>query len=188
MRADRTALLVLDLQDGLLGRSFAPLSGQIVLERSIALAGAMRAAGAFVIVSRVAWAADFADSVRRPVEQPMPVSAQGMAPGWADLPPALEAGADLVITRRQWGAFHGTELDLQLRRRGIDTLVLAGVTTNFGIESSARAAHEHNYGVVFAMDCISGIRADLHDFAAEHIFPRVGLLRTRDQILAEITG
>lgn len=186
MRPDRTALLILDLQEGLLGRSFAPLTAEAVLERSIALATAMRRAGALVIVSRVAWAPDFADSVRRPMERPMPVSADGMSPDWADLPPALQAQADLVITRRQWGAFHGTELDLQLRRREIDTLVLAGITTNFGIESTARAANEHDYGVVFALDAISGIAADLHDFALEHIFPRIGLKRTCAEIVAAL--
>jgi len=182
----RTALLVLDLQLGLLGRSFEPLAADAVLDRSVALAAAMRAAGAFVIISRVAWSADFGDSVRRPVERPMPVSAQGMSADWADLPPTLEAQADLVITRRQWGAFYGTELDLQLRRRRIETLVLAGITTNFGIESTARTAAEHDYGVVFAIDAISSIRADLHDFAVEHILPRVGLIRTCADIVSAL--
>jgi nicotinamidase-related amidase len=118
----------------------------------------------------------------------MPVSAGGMAEGWADLPPALEAQADLVITRRQWGAFYGTELDLQLRRRGVDTLVLAGITTNFGIESTARTAAEHDYAVVFAADAISGIALDLHDFAFANIFPRVGLIRTTEEIVAALRG
>ena len=57
-----------------------------------------------------------------------------MVPGWSELADGLAAAGDIVITKRQWGAFHGTELDLQLRRRGIRGIVLGGIATNFGVE------------------------------------------------------
>ena len=60
----------------------------------------------------------------------------GLPADWADFAPEIGSlRADIVITKRHWGAFYGTELDLQLRRRGVNTIVLAGVATNFGVES-----------------------------------------------------
>ena len=77
-----------------------------------------------------------------------------------------------------WGAFHGTELDLQLRRRGIQTIVLGGVATNMGVESTARQAWEHGYAVVLAEDATSGLSAQMHDFAIGNTFPRISRVVT----------
>ena len=74
--------------------------------------------------------------------------------------PEPPAPTDLVITKRQWGAFHGTELDLQLRRRGIRCIVLGGIATNIGVESTARAALELGYELVIAEDMCGGRRGD----------------------------
>jgi nicotinamidase-related amidase len=97
------------------------------------------------------------------------------APPGAPAPPpdashlAPEAGVeatDIVITKRQWGAFYGTELDQLLRRRHIKTLVLGGIVTNFGVESTARAAYDRGYALVFAEDAMSGITAEAHSLRA----------------------
>ncbi len=72
---------------------------------------------------------------------------------------------DLLITKRQWGAFHGTPLDQLLRRRGIKTIVMGGIATNFGVESTARAAIEQGYAVVFAEDAMTTMSAEMHQFA-----------------------
>jgi nicotinamidase-related amidase len=85
----------------------------------------------------------------------------------------LAKPGDVLITKRQWGAFHGTELDLQLRRRGVGTMVLAGIATNFGVESTARQAWEHGYSVVIAEDATSSYSAEMHNFAVKFIFPRI---------------
>ena len=96
--------------------------------------------------------------------------------------PELERGpSDIVITKHQWGAFYGTELDLQLRRRGIRTLVLAGISTNFGVESTARDAYERGFEQLFVEDAMSGLSPGAHEFAVKTIFPRIGrIISTRD--------
>jgi nicotinamidase-related amidase len=93
---------------------------------------------------------------------------------------------DIVITKRQWNAFHGTELDLQLRRRGIKTVVLSGIATNMGVESTARTAYELGYQLVFAEDAISSVAAGMHEFAAQTIFPMIGTVRSTEEIIAAL--
>ena len=96
--------------------------------------------------------------------------------------------ADVVITKRQWSAFHGTELDLQLRRRGVTTVVIGGVMTNFGMGSTARDAWQHNYAVVVAEDACSSLNPDMHRFAVENILPRVARVRSSAAIAAACEG
>ena len=90
---------------------------------------------------------------------------------------------DIVIAKRQWGAFYGTELDLQLRRRKIETIVLCGVSTNIGVETTARDAYQRGYNQVFVTDAMAANSNDEHEATLKHIFPRIGLLRTTDEIL-----
>jgi nicotinamidase-related amidase len=97
---------------------------------------------------------------------------------------ALHGG--VVITKRQWSAFHGTELDLQLRRRKITSIVLGGIATNFGVESTARDAWQHGYEVVIAEDMCSSMGAGLHEFAMQKILPRVGRIRSTADILSAL--
>ncbi|MGW4532485.1 isochorismatase family protein [Nocardia sp. NPDC004340] len=90
------------------------------------------------------------------------------------------------MTKHQWGAFHGTDLDLQLRRRGITTIVLGGIATSIGVESTARAAHEHAYNVVIATDATSDRDPASHAHSVEKIFPRLGVTATTEEILAAL--
>ena len=168
-----TALVLIDLQNGILGMPLAPRSGAEVLAVGQGLAEKFRTAGAPVVLVQVAFAPDFADSPRQPVDAPMQRPAGGLPAGWSDLVDGLALPGDIRITKRHWGAFHGTELDLQLRRRGISTIVLGGIATNFGVESTARHAWEHGYAVVLAEDACTSLAADLHDMAVGRIFPRI---------------
>ncbi|WP_369522829.1 cysteine hydrolase family protein [Streptomyces agglomeratus] len=84
---------------------------------------------------------------------------------------------DIVVVKRTVGAFHDTGLDDQLRRRGVASVVLAGLVTTMGVESTARAASDHGYEVEFVADAMSGFTADEHDFTVERIFPRFGEVR-----------
>lgn len=81
---------------------------------------------------------------------------------------------DIHVTKRNWGAFYGTDLDLQLRRRGITQIVLAGIATSIGVESTARAAHEHGYHVTLATDAMTDSDAAAHTHSITKIFPRLG--------------
>lgn len=158
-----------------------------VVGHASALIKAFRALGAPVVLVRVGWSDNLADALKQPVDRPAPPPAGGFPADWMDFDPALDlAKSDILITKRQWGAFYGTELDLQLRRRGIRTIVLGGVSTNIGVESTARAAWEHGYGVVFAEDAMSCAGADLHGFAIDNIFPRIGRVRSTADILTAL--
>ncbi|TWB45530.1 hydrolase [Nitrospirillum pindoramense] len=177
-----TALVLIDLQHGIMNLSLAPYTGAEVLARSKALAERFRAAGAPVVLVRVAFAPDFSDAPRQPVDQPMAVPPGGYPSNWSTLDDGLVQSGDIIITKRQWGAFHGTDLDLQLRRRGITTIVLAGIATNIGVESTARAAWEHGYALVLPTDAMTTFSAEMQDFALNTIFPRLGRRTTSDAI------
>jgi nicotinamidase-related amidase len=108
-------------------------------------------------------------------------------PDWAEIVPELgPAPDDFVITKHQWGAFYGTELDLQLRRRGISTIVLCGISTSIGVESTARFAYEYGFNQVFAEDAMSAMSAEEHSFVVDKIFPRMGLVRKCGEILQSL--
>ena len=96
----------------------------------------------------------------RPISDEQWSTPASMPKDWSELVPELNAQAsDNIIAKKQWGAFYGTELDLQLRRRKIDTIVLCGIATNVGVESTARFAYEYGYQQVFAEDAMSSMSA-----------------------------
>ena len=85
----------------------------------------------------------------------------------------LAQPTDLRVTKHQWGAFYGTDLDVQLRRRGIKVIVLAGIATNFGVESTAEQAWERGYEVVIAENGTSSRTAEMHAFSIKTMLPRI---------------
>jgi nicotinamidase-related amidase len=182
LKAKSTALVLIDLQKGVLAMPVAPHPSGAIYERSMHLARRFRDAGALVVRVRVSFSGDMSDALRLPVDQPTNYSA--LPPGWDEFPDPLHA-SDLVITKRQWGAFYGTELDLQLRRRGVRCIVLGGIATNIGVESTARSAAEHGYELVIPEDLCSGSGADLHAFSFKHILPRLARITTSEAITPE---
>lgn len=168
-----TALVLIDLQKGIMGYPIAPVSRQDLLDTGKTLAERFRKAGGTVVLVNVNFAPDFGDALRQQVDAPSPRPEGGFPAGWADLVDGLAQPGDILITKRQWGAFHGTELDLQLRRRGITTIVLGGVATNFGVESTARNAYELGYELVIAEDATASTSVELHDISMKHILPRL---------------
>jgi nicotinamidase-related amidase len=95
---------------------------------------------------------------------------------------------DITIFKRQWGAFYGTDLDLQLRRRNLTAIVLCGIATEIGVESTARDAFERGYELIFASDAMTGTTPEGHANSIERIFPRIGRLRTTTQIISALQG
>jgi nicotinamidase-related amidase len=180
----KTALVLIDLQQGIVGMPRAPHAADEVVRRAAELGRAFAAAGATIVRVRVAFAADFADQLKLPVDAPMQRPPGGLPADWSDFVPEIAALPKAIeITKRQWSAFHGTELDLQLRRRGITTIVLAGIATNFGVESTARDAWQHNYAVVVAEDATTSVDAELHRLAIEKILPRIARVRSTAEVL-----
>ena len=113
--------------------------------------------------------------------------AGALPPDWMELIPELDRQpSDLVVFKRQMGAFFGTDLDLQLRRRGITSIVLCGIATEAGVESTARDAYELGYALVFASDAMNGMNPECHVNSIERIFPRIGRVRTTQQVIAAL--
>ena len=180
--AKSTALVLIDLQKGVLAMPVAPHPATEVYQRSMQLAQRFRAAGAPVVRVRVSFSSNLSDALRAPVDQP--TNFASLPPGWDEFPEPLPS-SDLVITKRQWGAFYGTELDLQLRRRGMRRIVLGGIATNIGVESTARSAAEHGYELVIPEDLCSSFSAEMHAFSFKYILPRLARITTSDEIILE---
>jgi nicotinamidase-related amidase len=169
-----SALVLIDLQKGVLGNALTPVTSQELLVRGQGLAERFRTAKATVVLVNVAFSPDGADMLRQPADQAMRIPAGGLPAGWNEFPPGLMQAGDLQITKRQWGAFYGTELDLQLRRRRIRTIVLGGVATQIGVESTARQAYEHGYELLIVKDATTSTDAEGHEMSMKHIMPRLG--------------
>ncbi|NIK61749.1 isochorismatase family protein [Kribbella shirazensis] len=165
----RTALVLIDLMPRIIGLGTAPLSGPVVLERSVALAAATRSAGGLVVNVRV----------ERPGVEVQP-DGSGFAPEAAPQP------GDLEIVKRTIGAFGRSPLDTELQSRGIANVVLAGIATNFGVESTARAAADLGYEVFFVTDAMTGLDDHAHNFAISYPFPRLGTNCTSTEYLAAL--
>lgn len=181
---ERTALVVIDLQNGIAARPTQPYPADDVVARSARLADAFRAKGLPVVLVRVATAPDGADGAHGRTELHRRPTGEHPA-GFSDIVPALAGhDGDLVVTKRNWGAFFGTELDVILRRRGVTQIVLTGIATSIGVESTARQAFERNYNVTLATDAMSDLTPDGHAGSVERIFPRLGETGTTDEVLA----
>ena len=185
----RTALVLIDLQQGILPYAKGPRTSDAVLDASARLIHRFRERGAPIVLVRVGPSPDFGDALRQSVDQPTPVPANGLPANWWTFPDELPVSErDILITKRQWNAFYGTELDLQLRRRGIQTIVLGGISTNVGVESTAGAAFERNYSLVLVEDAMSCASAEQHEASIKFIFPRLGHVRKTDDVIAAMKG
>ena len=165
-----TALVLIDLQDGIVAGDKGPHSAGSVVAAGKTLAGRFRAQGAPVVLVHVGFTPETMPS--RTVDDPR-LPAEGTPPAFSTLVEGLRQDGDIVVLKHHWGAFTGTDLDLQLRRRGVKTVVIAGIATNFGVESTARSAWELSYDVVIVEDACTSRSAELHDFAIRHILPQI---------------
>ena len=183
----RTALVVIDLQRGIVAMPTGPRSSAEVVARAAQLAKALRAAGGTVVLVHVTPSADGKDSLRPVTDSPVQAGGRSLPADWSEIVPELAREAtDILITKRQWGAFYGTELDLQLRRRSIDTIVLCGISTSIGVESTARDAFERGYDQIFVEDAMAAREAAEHAHTVSTLFPRIGRVRSTEEVLAAL--
>lgn len=170
-----TALVLIDLQKGIAALPTAPVPAAEVIERAAGLAAAFRARRLPVVLVNVTGGAPGRTEHARPAGEP--------PADWAELVPELgRQPGDLTVSKQGWGAFHGTDLDRELRRRGVTQIVLGGIATSIGVESTARAAYEHGYHVTLATDAMTDLDADAHRNSVERVFPRLGETGTADAI------
>ena len=179
-----TALILIDLQHGITALPTVDQSDQIVA-RGAQLAGAFRAHKKLVVATRVAFSPDGGDVIKTRTAAngacPKP------APDYADLHTELNlGGGDISVTKRGWNAFYGTELDLELRRRKITGIVLAGISTSIGVESAARAANERGYELTIVTDAVTDTSERAHLNSLEAIFPHIAELATTKEVLTAL--
>lgn len=180
----RVAVVLVDLQKGITAMPTAHPAADVV-SRAADLAVAARRHGHPVIRTRVAFSADGGDTIRARTDAPPPAITPGAH--FAEYDPRVPlCDTDVLITKRGWDAFYGTELDLQLRRRGVTAIVLAGIATSIGVESTARTAREHGYEIAVAADAVTDLVATAHDNSLRVILPRIARIDTTDAILTAL--
>jgi nicotinamidase-related amidase len=171
----KTALIVVDLQKGIVGFPTAhPVAG--VIQQSAALADAFRQRGLPVVLVNVTGVASGrADQSR---------ALTGLPADWAELIPELkQQPSDHLVTKQTWGAFTKTDLDAYLKGQGVTQVVVIGVATSAGVESTARFAHELGYNVTLAVDAMTDMSAEAHDNSVTRIFPRMSETGTAAEII-----
>jgi nicotinamidase-related amidase len=180
----KTALVVIDMQKGIVGRPLVHPAAAVT-DNVVRLVNAFRSKNLPIVLVRVGLSADFGDAIKTRNEAP----AAGKLPKdffeYID-ELAVDPSRDILIHKRQWGAFYGTDLDLQLRRRAVTNIVLCGIATSIGVESTARDAYERAYNLTFASDAMTDLNPDGHDRALRIIFPRMGEIGTTDEILGKL--
>ena len=159
------ALVVIDLQKGLVGLPTAHPAGEVVAQAA-RLARAFRERGLPVVLVNVAGRAPGRTEIKFNFDPPA---------DWTDLVPELDRQpGDYTVTKQQVGAFYGTALEQILRRRGVTQVVLAGVATSSGVEATARNAYDHGYNVTLVVDAMTDLNPEAHRHSVEQIFPEAG--------------
>jgi nicotinamidase-related amidase len=172
------ALVVIDLQKGIVGIPCGPHATADVVRRSAELARAFRKRNLPVILvnveARAPGRVDTSFNFTPPAD-------------WAELVDALDRQpSDHTVTKHQIGAFYGTALERILRRAGVTQVFLTGVATTMGVEATARAAYDSGFHVVLVEDAMSDMSAEHHKHAVEAVFPRIGEVTTTAEVLAKL--
>ena len=177
---NRCALVVIDLQKGIVGLPTAhPASG--VVQRAAALARAFRERGLPVALVNVVGAAP-GRTDPQPARPAPPAD-------WTELVPELDVQPqDIRVSKKTWGAFTGTGLEAQLRERGVTQVVLCGICTSIGVESSARQAHELGFNVTVVTDAVTDTSVQAHENSVSRIFPRLGETGVAQDVLSRLEG
>ena len=169
------ALVLIDLQKGIARMPMAT-SVSTVVHRAATLADAFRQRQLPVVLVKVTGRAPGRTDLKRPH--------MALSPDFSDFLPELgQQPSDMVIEKQSLGAFLGTCLDTELRRRGVTHIVLGGVATSIGVESTARSGYDLGYNISFIVDVMADSKEEAHRYAIDNIFPRLGELGTLADIL-----
>ncbi|HTK06095.1 MAG TPA: hydrolase [Ktedonobacteraceae bacterium] len=178
------ALVLIDLQNGFVGAPTTPYSTEEVVARATRLVDAFRQHALPVVFVHVTFSPDGADMFV-PRTDRSPEAGMSLPENWDQLVKELgQQPIDIVVPKRGWSAFHGTSLDLHLRRRGITEIALAGIVTSIGVESTARQAYDHGYHQIFVEDAMSDLSEEAHQHTISQIFPRIGRVKSTEEVLA----
>jgi nicotinamidase-related amidase len=174
------ALIVIDLQKGVVGLPTVHPTAEIV-DRAAQLARAFRKRSLPVVLVNV--------TGRAPGRTDAGSPKFSLPPDWSELVPELEQQpSDYLLTKQRLGAFIGTSLDDFLRERGVTQVIVIGVSTSVGVESTARSAYDYGYNVVLVVDAMSDRDAETHRNSVEKIFPRIGETETTENVLRMLSN
>ena len=172
------------MQKGIIALPVQPNEAQTVIDNAAKMAAAFRRNHMPLFIVNVSASPDGKDRLLPITDGVGAWSKAQLSADWSEIVPELDLQKDdQLVTKKQWGAFYGTDLDLQLRRRKIDTIVLCGISTNIGVESTARFAYEYGYQQIFVEDAMSSRSCREHEHTIETIFPRIGRVRKTREIL-----
>jgi nicotinamidase-related amidase len=175
-----TALIVVDLLKGIFDM-LQPQQAEPIMRHASALTRAFRKRGLPVVLVTVAGAA--------PGRTETPPRMREFPPGWLDFIPELDQQpSDHTVVKRTWGAFVNTGLLEHLRDLGVTQVVIIGVSTSAGVESTARQAYELGFNVTLAVDAMTDLNPDTHTNSVQRIFPRLGETGSTDAILQLLEG
>ncbi len=176
----KTALIVVDLQKGIVSLPAAhPIDG--VIANAVALLEAFRRRNLPVVLVNVAGVA--------PGRSEQAIAARAFPAGWTDLIPELNRQPkEHLVTKHTWGAFTNTGLGAHLKAQRVSQVVVAGVSTSAGVESTARQAHELGFNVTLATDAMTDLNGDAHANSIARIFPRLGETGTTRELIGLLNG
>lgn len=176
------ALVLIDLQRGIAAMPTAPYTGHDVVAEAAELARRFRQRGALVVLVHVDPGVD--GKLMPSPQTDVPRPSRSFSPDRSEFVPELTPeDHDVVVTKHQPSAFYATDLEVQLARRGIRTIVLGGVATNIGVEATAREAYERGYEQVFVEDAMTARDAELHAMTTTRFFPTIGRVRSTREVL-----
>lgn len=173
----QTALIVIDLQKGIVGMPGPahPIDG--VVANAAALAAAFRRHGLPVALVNVAGGA--------PGRTERQLARGALPADWMELVAELDRQPDdILVTKKSWGVFASSDLAERLRARGVTQVVVCGIATSIGVESTARQAYEGGFNVTLATDAMTDMSAEAHENSVTRIFPRLGETGTTAAIVA----
>lgn len=170
-----TALILIDLQKGIVGRDTKPFPSADVVAKAATLAKAFRAKKLPVVLVHVTGGAPGRNEQPRPPTPPA---------DWAELVPELDRQPeDHIVEKKSWGAFTHTGLEEHLKAQGVTQVVIAGIATAIGVESTARQAYEAGFNVTLPIDAMTDLKAETHENSVTRIFPRLGETGTTEEII-----
>lgn len=175
-----TALLIIDLQQGIVALPVVH-KPQPVITLCAQLKDAFHAKGLPVVLVNVAGGAPGRNEQARHSGE-LPADWATLV---AEMTPQQE---DITITKHSWDAFNNTSLHDELQKRGITQVVICGIATSIGVESTARQAYELGYNVTLATDAMTDLNSDTHNNSVKLIFPRLGETGSTEAIVALVKG
>ena len=187
----RSALLLQDLQNELLkgDRPVVPLNGAQLIANCQKLLAKARETGITVVYVRVSRRPDLRDAPRPPLGAETSTGAPSLIEGSEGAEVVSELApepGDVVVTKHTTSPFNTTDIEVFLRRFGIDTLILTGYSTTGVVEGTLRDARDKDYDCVVVRDCCAAGTVLEHDTCMDVVFPRMAWVADADEVIAAI--